>query len=214
MIGWLEGLIVYKIQRGNRSQITLSCNRVGYEVQITQREWLTLENDQTIQLWIHQTISPDNWQFFGFKSTQERDIFRELISVNGVGPQAGMALMQECKPQELVEAISNGDLRRLCRAQGIGKRTAERLAVELRASIAAFAGMDPAPSLAEGVSSEQMPESGADVEATLSMLGYDDLEIRRAIRAIAEGSDGPPPPGDDQDAWLRGCLQWLSRESA
>ena len=214
MIGWLEGLIVYKLQRGNRSQITLNCNGVGYEVQITQREWLTLDNNQTIQLWIHQTISPDNWQFFGFKSTQERDIFRELISVNGVGPQAGMALMQECKPQELVEAISNGDLRRLCKAQGIGKRTAERLAVELRASIAVFAGMDPAPSLAEGISSEQMPESGADVEATLSMLGYDDLEIRRAIRAIAEGSDGPPPPGDDQDAWLRGCLQWLSRESA
>ena len=214
MIGWLEGLIVYKQQRGNRSQITLSCNGVGYEVQITQREWLTLENDQTIQLWIHQAISPDNWQFFGFKSTQERDIFRELISVNGVGPQAGMALMQECKPQELVEAISNGDLRRLCKAKGIGKRTAERLAVELRASIAVFAGMDPAPSLAEGVSWEQMPESGADVEATLSMLGYDDLEIRRAIRAIAEGSDGPPPPGDDQDAWLRGCLQWLSRDSA
>ena len=214
MIGWLEGLIVYKLERGNRSQITLSCSGVGYEVQITQREWLTLENDQTIQLWIHQAISPDNWQFFGFKSTQERDIFRELISVNGVGPQAGMALMQECKPQELVEAISNGDLRRLCKAQGIGKRTAERLVVELRASIAVFAGMDPAPSLAEGISSEQMPESGADVEATLSMLGYDDLEIRRAIRAIAEGSDGPPPPGDDQDAWLRGCLQWLSRDSA
>jgi Holliday junction DNA helicase RuvA len=214
MIGWLEGLIVYKLQRGNRSQITLNCNGVGYEVQITQREWLNLEKDQTIQIWIHKSISADNWQFFGFISTQERDIFRELISVNGVGPQAGMALMQECKPQELVEAISNGDLRRLCRAQGIGKRTAERLAVELRASIAAFAGMDPAPSLAEGISSEQMPESGADVEATLSMLGYDDLEIRRAIRAIAEGSDGPPPPGDDQDAWLRGCLQWLSRDSA
>jgi len=52
------------------------------------------------------------------------------------------------------------------------------------------------------------------VEATLSMLGYDDLEIRRAIRAIAEGADGQPPAGDDQDAWLRGCLQWLSRESA
>ena len=137
-----------------------------------------------------------------------------LISVSGVGPQAGLALMQECKAQELVEAISSGDLRRLCKAQGIGKRTAERLAVELRASIAAFAGVDPAPSLAEGISSEQMPESGADVEATLSMLGYDDLEIRRAIRALAEGVDGQPPAGDDQDAWLRGCLQWLSRESA
>ena len=210
MIERLRGTLLAK----QAPEVIIDVGGVGYEVQITQREWLTLDNNQTIRLWIHQTISADNWQFFGFKSTQERDIFRELISVNGVGPQAGMALMQECKPQELVEAISTGDLRRLCKAQGIGKRTAERLAVELRASIAAFAGMDPAPSLAEGVSSEQMPESGADVEATLSMLGYDDLEIRRAIRAIAEGSDGPPPPGDDQDAWLRGCLKWLSRDSA
>ena len=86
--------------------------------------------------------------------------------------------------------------------------------MELRASIAAFAGVDPAPSLAEGISAEEMPESGADVEATLSMLGCDELEIRCAIRAFAEGSDGTPPAGDDQDAWLRGCLQWLSRESA
>ena len=214
MIGWLEGVIVYKLERGNRNHITLNCNGVGYEIQLTRREWQAFNSEQNVQVWVHQAINADNWQLFGFSSTHERDIFRELISVSGVGPQAGLALMQECKPQELVEAISNGDLRRLCKAQGIGKRTAERLAVELRASIAAFAGVDPAPSLAEGVSSEQMPESGADVEATLSMLGYDDLEIRRAIRAISEGSDGPPPPGDDQDAWLRGCLQWLSRQSA
>ena len=214
MIGWLEGVIVYKLERSNRNHITLNCNGVGYEIQLTRREWQAFNSEQNVQIWVHQAVNADSWQLFGFSSPHERDLFRELISVSGVGPQAGLALMQECKPQELVEAISNGDLRRLCKAQGIGKRTAERLAVELRASIAAFAGVDPAPSLAEGVSSERMPESGADVEATLSMLGYDDLEIRRAIRAISEGSDGPSPPGDDQDAWLRGCLQWLSRQSA
>ena len=214
MIGWLEGIIVYKLHRGNRSQITLNCNGVGYEIQLTRREWQAFNSDQNVQIWVHQAINADSWQLFGFNSTHERDIFRELISVSGVGPQAGLALMQECKPQELVEAISNGDLRRLCKAHGIGKRTAERLAVELRASIVAFAGVDPAPSLEEGVSSIRMPESGADVEATLSMLGYDDLEIRRAIRAISEGVGGIPPLGDDQDAWLRGCLQWLSRQSA
>ena len=214
MIGWLQGRPMECWTQGNRSGVLLLCGGVGYEVHLTERHQHNLPADDDLNLWIHQVQREDGSSLYGFPLRQERDLFRLLISVSGVGPQAGLALMQECKPRELVEAISSGDLRRLCKAQGIGKRTAERLAVELRASIAAFAGVDPAPSLAEGVSSEQMPASGADVEATLSMLGYDDLEIRRAIRAIAEGADGPPPAGDDQDAWLRGCLQWLSRESA
>jgi Holliday junction DNA helicase RuvA len=66
----------------------------------------------------------------------------------------------------------------------------------------------------EGLASEQIPEAGEDVEATLISLGYDELEIRRAIRAIADGASGVPPSGTDQDGWLRSCLQWLSRESA
>jgi Holliday junction DNA helicase RuvA len=192
MIGWLQGRPMECWTQGNRSGVLLLCGGVGYEVHLTERHQHNLPADGDLNLWIHQVQREDGSSLYGFPLRQERD----------------------CKPQELVEAISSGDLRRLCKAQGIGKRTAERLAVELRASIAAFAGVDPAPSLAEGISSEQMPASGADVEATLSMLGYDDLEIRRAIRAIAEGADGEPPAGDDQDAWLRVCLQWLSRESA
>ena len=214
MIGWLQGRPLECWTQGNRSGVLLVCAGVGYEVHLTERHQHNLPDDKDLNLWIHQVQREDGSSLYGFPLRQERDLFRLLISVSGVGPQAGLALMQECKPQELVDAISNGDLRRLCKAQGIGKRTAERLAVELRASIAAFAGGVPAPSLAEGICSEQLPESGAEVDETLSMLGYDDLEIRRAIRAIAEGSDGTPPAGDDQDAWLRGCLQWLSRESA
>ena len=214
MIGWLQGQPLECWTQGNRSGVLLVCGGVGYEVHLTERHQQNLAADKDLNLWIHQVQREDGSSLYGFPVRQERDLFRLLISVSGVGPQAGLALMQECKVQELVGAISNGDLRRLCKAQGIGKRTAERLAVELRASIAAFAGVDPAPSLAEGISSEQMPESGADLEATLSMLGYNDLEIRRAIRALAEGADGQPPAGDDQEAWLRGCLKWLSRESA
>ena len=196
-------------------QALVECSGLGYEIDIPYTTFFHLpETGQEVTLHTHFAVREDAQSLYGFASRLDRNLFRLLISVSGVGPQAGLALMQECKPQELVEAISSGDLRRLCKAQGIGKRTAERLAVELRASIAALAGVIPAPSLAEGVSSEQMPASGADLEATLSMLGYDDLEIRRAIRAIAEGADGQPPAGDDQDAWLRGCLQWLSSESA
>ena len=154
---WLQGRPMECWTQGNRSGVLLLCGAVGYEVHLTERHQQNLPADGDLNLWIHQVQREDGSSLYGFPLRQERDLFRLLISVSGVGPQAGLALMQECKPQELVEAISSGDLRRLCKAQGIGKRTAERLAVELRASIAAFAGVDPAPSLAEGVSSEQMP---------------------------------------------------------
>ena len=134
------------------------------------------------------------------------------FGVNGVGPQAGLALIQECTAIELIAAICSGDLRRLCKAQGVGKRTAERLAVELRTTLAALNDRDPEPSLVEGgASSDSTPESG-DLEETLTALGYEDLEIRRAMRAVREGPD--PPANDDTDAWIRSCLRWLSRDSA
>ena len=213
MIGWLQGRPMESWTQGKRSGILLVCGGVGYEVHLAERNQQNLSADCDLSLWIHQVQREDGSSLYGFLLKQERDLFRLLISVSGVGPQAGLALMQECKTEELVEAISSGDLRRLCKAQGIGKRTAERIAVELRAAVAEFAGVDPAPSLVEGINSEQKPESRADIEDTLSMLGYSDLEIRRAIRAIAEGSNDPPPPADEQDAWLRRCLQWLSSET-
>ena len=214
MIGWLQGRHMECWTQGNRSGVLLVCAGVGYEVQLTSRHQKQLQPDSELILWIHQVQREDGSSLFGFPSRQERELFRLLIGVNGVGPQAGLALLHECKPQELVAAISGGDLKRLCQAQGIGKRTAERLAVDLRTPIAAFGGLDPQPSLVEGLASDQIPEAGEDVEATLVSLGYDELEIRRAIRAIADGASGVPPSSDDQDGWLRCCLQWLSRESA
>jgi Holliday junction DNA helicase RuvA len=112
--------------------------------------------------------------------------------------------------QRLAVETSNG----FAKPKASVNAQAERLAVDLRTPIAAFGGLDPQPSLVEGLASEQIPEAGEDVEATLISLGYDELEIRRAIRAIADGASGVPPSGTDQDGWLRSCLQWLSRESA
>ena len=214
MIGWMRGQLIECWTLGNRNGVLLDCSGIGYEIHLAARQLSNLKLDEELTLWIHQSQREDGSSLYGFLHRQERDLFRLLIGVNGVGPQAGLALLQECGPKQLVDAISSGDLRTLCRAQGIGKRTAERLAVELRTAIAAFAGLNPEPSLVEGIPAEQMPATGEEVEATLLMLGYDELEIRRAIRAIAEGSSGPPPSGQDQDGWLRSCLQWLSRESA
>tara|TARA_B100002052_G_scaffold296969_1_gene326564 strand:- start:81 stop:746 length:666 start_codon:yes stop_codon:yes gene_type:complete len=213
MIGWLRGRPKECWTQGNHSGILLVCSHVGYEVHLTSRHQQQLKMETETELWVHQVQRDDGSSLFGFPDQSERDLFRRLIGVSGVGPQAGMSLLQECTVNELIEAICSGDLRRLCRAQGIGKRTAERLAVELRTSLAESFGRNAEPSLVEGASFGETPAAIMELEETLSTLGYEDLEIRRAIRSVQEGQTAVPPD-DDSEAWIRACLQWLSRDSA
>ena len=173
------------------------------------RQQQTLSIGSGVELWIHQVQREDATSLYGFLHRHERDLFRQLIGVSGVGPQAGMALLQECTSDELIEAIRGGDLRRLCRAQGIGKRTAERLAVELRTSVDGIESVDVKPSLVDGGSADDMPTVVADLEETLSALGYEDLEIRRAIKAVKD--EQKAPSGRETEAWIRACLQWLNK---
>lgn len=212
MIGWLRGQPLECWTQGNRSGILLLCGPIGYEVHLTGRHQHTLSPDREVEIWIHQVQREDATTLFGFPQRLERDLFRLLIGVSGVGPQAGMALLQECTPAELITAICSGDLRRLCRAPGIGKRTAERLAVELRTTLASFDNRQADPSLVEGTASSDTPMAMAELEETLSALGYEDLEVRRAVRAVRD--EGDPPASEDAEAWIRRCLRWLSRDSA
>ena len=225
MIGWLQGQKVDAWQQGTRQGVVIACGGVGYEVQVTPRHLSQMGEDQsTFILWIHQVQRDDGASLFGFPERRERDIFRILIGVNGVGPQVALALLEECQVAELIEAIVQGDLRKLCRAQGVGKRTAERLAVELRTKLAELSGSDPGMSLVDNgvIQSLQIKESSLqELQTTLEALGYEDLEIRRAIRAVANGAasgtkDKPAtaPSPDDTDAWLKASLRWLSQEAA
>ena len=212
MIAWLRGQPMGCWTQGNRKGILLVCGHVGYEVQITSRHQNQLRPNAETAMWIHQVQRDDGSSLFGFPEQQERDLFRHLISVNGVGPQAGMALLQDGSVKELIAAICSGDLRRLCRAQGIGKRTAERLAVELRTKLADLNDRQAEPSLVDGGADSETLQVSSELEETLAALGYEDLEIRRAIRAVRESQQRPE--GEDADGWIRACLQWLSRESA
>ena len=225
MIGWLQGQKVEAWQQGTRQGVVLACAGVGYEVQIAPRHLSEMEHGQnTFILWIHQVQRDDGSSLFGFPERRERDMFRTLIGVSGVGPQMALALLEECQTGELVEAIVQGDLRKLCQAQGVGKRTAERLAVELRTKLAEFSCRDPGMSLVDNgvIDSHQLKDSSLhELQITLGGLGYEDLEIRRAIRAVASGaaigaSDMPEsvPSIDDTDAWLRASLRWLSQQAA
>lgn len=203
MIGWLRGEIRHRFQRGNRHLILLACDAVGYEVQLVQRDWHQVQSGDQDERWIHQAISADNIQLFGFQSVKDRDLFRDLISVNGVGPQAGLALLDVCTGEELISAVIHGQLSTLTRAQGVGKRTAERLALELRPMLAAQ--MDQ-------VDNHLIQNDSAlnrlDLIATLETLGYEIVEIRAALQRLK--AQDAVQDGDDDEAWLRACIQVMS----
>ena len=201
MIGWLKGEVRHRFQRGHRHHIVLACSNIGYEVQLIQRDLQALAPDPDVELWVHQVVSADNLQLFGFRSIAARDLFRDLIAVSGVGPQAGMALLEACEIDELVTALIHSDHKTLCRAQGVGKRTAERLALELRSKLVSNGG--------ESVSAmPAIQEAHLEVISTLESLGYEPPEIRKALQQLDQ--DASAPAADDTDAWLRRCIQLIS----
>ena len=201
MIGWLKGEIQHRDQRRSRNLVLIGCGGIGYEVYLVQRDWQTLSTGKVHEFWIHQVVSADSLQLFGFLQVAERDLFRELIQVSGVGPQAGLSLLDACKPNELVRALVHSDIKTLCRAKGVGKRTAERLALELRTRLVDSDGsIDPDLNQEEPVP--------PDLISTLETLGYETHEIQNALRRL--NNIGGPQDGDDDDAWLRACIRLMS----
>jgi Holliday junction DNA helicase RuvA len=215
MIGWLEGRLAETWHHGSRCGSMVVCQGVGYELQLGERHWQRLPAPGTsVAMHVHTSIREDGWTLFGFPDRIERDLFRELLAVGGVGPQAALGLLSTLEPPLLVQAIVTADLRRLCQAPGVGKRTAERLAVELRQRL-----RDRFTALLEGSLAEEDPALEGDGEGpegeqrdelslTLGALGYEPLEIQRALRAVAGQGLDPRASADD---WIRACLRWLSR---
>ena len=132
MIGWLKGKRIDNWQNGVREGIVIDCSGVGYEVQLIPRELSEINLHKETILWIHQIHRDEAIILFGFMNQKERNLFRSLIGVNGIGPQIGIALLEEFNSDELIAAIINCEIDKLCKANGIGKRIAERLTMELK----------------------------------------------------------------------------------
>ncbi len=217
MIGWLQGQLAEPWQQANRYGALLICQGVGYELQFSPRHWRQLPPvGVELALHIHHSIREDGWSLYGFPLRHERDLFRELVAVSGVGPQMALGLLGTMTPEELVRAIIQADLRRLAEAPGVGKRTAERLSVELRSRLKdRFCALVAMPESFDDLldADTGLPEGAGrdDVQITLGALGYEPLEIHRALRAVAAQGLTAADQGDD---WIRECLRWLSRAAA
>ncbi|MBL7481064.1 Holliday junction branch migration protein RuvA [Legionella bononiensis] len=181
MIGWLNGHIVDKHQPG---KIVLDVNGVGYDVETSLNTFFQLEGSATaVGLHIHTVVREDALLLYGFLDKQERSLFRALIKVNGVGPKLAMAVLSSISPNEFIQCIHQENAALLTKLPGIGKKTAERLVVEMRDSIKQFGEVqsDSMHQLKHKMSSQD------EAISALEALGYKPQEALKVVNKIDDG---------------------------
>ncbi|MCK4843344.1 MAG: Holliday junction branch migration protein RuvA [Dehalococcoidia bacterium] len=172
MIATLEGILEY---RGNDS-IIINVGGIGFRVYVSG---FTLGQLGAVEgkviLHTHLQLREDDVSLYGFASGEELALFRNLVSVSGIGPKVALGLLSALNPQQLVMAIASGNTDLICQAPGIGKKTADRLVIELR---------DKLEKEWKEVALPSAPES-ADVIAALTGLGYSLTEAARAVSRLS-----------------------------
>ena len=171
MIGKLTGILSDK----NPPQIIVDCNGVGYEVQVPMSTFYNLPAEgQKVSLLTHFVVREDAQILYGFASASEREAFRELIKISGVGPRTALSVLSGMGVADLAQAVTLQEAGRLIKVPGIGKKTAERLLLELKGKLGADIG---APAGASN-------DAQADILQALVALGYSDKEAALALKAL------------------------------
>ncbi|MEG2357735.1 Holliday junction branch migration protein RuvA [Acinetobacter sp.] len=164
--------------------VLLNVNGVGYEVDTPLSTFCQLQKGQKVTLWTHLTVREDAQLLYGFSNAQEKMIFRTLLKVNGVGPKMALAIMSTLSVDMLIHTVEHEDLNTLVRVPGVGKKTAERLMIELRDRFKAMsAGAAPGNSTAEQIQFTGN-SAAAEAEAALQSLGYKPAEAQKLINAV------------------------------
>lgn len=173
MIAWLRGKLVEK----EPSRVVLDVNGVGYEVFVPLTTFTALPGPGAeVSIDIHTHVREDALALYGFSSRQERRVFERLIGISGIGPRLAVTILSGGSVEGLVSAIRRGDLGRLTSIPGVGKKTAERIVVELRDKL-------------QDISAEAAkPAVETDVVSALENLGYPRAIVEGAVRRAVGGN--------------------------
>lgn len=201
MIGSLRGTV---LERHGDGVVLLEVGGVGYLVNVTPRTLAELEPSAQAFLHVHHHIREDAQALYGFLHREERQTFEILIGTHGVGPALAMAILATHTPAVLVDAVTSADLAMLTMVPGVGKKTAERLVIELKNRLS-LPVLDPIGAMA-GSAATPAGSALADVREALAGLGYGPEEIRDVVRDI--------PTGTDASAMLRDALKVLGARRA
>lgn len=185
MIGQLRGIILEK----KPPQLLLDVNGVGYEIDAPMSTFYLLPDaGQEVTLHTHFVVREDAHQLFGFFAREERSLFRTLLKVNGVGPRLALTILSSIAPGEFVNCVMNNDVDSLVGVPGIGKKTAERLIVEMRDKVSSWnqATLPAASSAAKQTPSRN--QSVQDAISALIALGYKPQEASRAVSKVDDNN--------------------------
>lgn len=184
MIGRLTGRLAGKAP----DQVLLDVSGVGYVVHIPLSTFYELPDQESpASLWIHTHVREDALALYGFLTERERTLFLLLLGVTGIGPRVALTVLSGIPPAELVDALRQQDVRRLVAVPGVGKKTAERMVLELAEKVASLPGEAPTKAPAA--------IAADDVTSALVNLGYRKAEAERAVEATAR-SGAPKEFGD------------------
>lgn len=193
MIGKLTGTLLEK----NPPQILIDCHGVGYEVDVPMSTFYNLPNvGEAVALLTHFVVREDAQILYGFATATEREAFRQLIKVTGVGPRMALGLLSGLTVAELAHAVTAQEVARLVKVPGVGKKTAERLLLELKGKLGADLGPLPAGAVVAS-------DAHSDIQQALLALGYNDKEAAAALKAL------PPDVGVSEGIKL--ALRALAR---
>lgn len=180
MISRLTGKLVEK----NPPQIVIDVNGVGYEADVSMQTFYNLPPvGESVQLFTQLIIREDAHLLFGFATAEERKTFRQLIKVGGIGAKTALGILSAMTADELARAVAEEDVKRLSSAPGIGKKTAERMVLELRGKLVAHTVTDGLFAAAPAADETE------DIVSTLRALGYSEREAKAAVKGVPKGTD-------------------------
>ena len=200
MIGSLRGTV---LERSSDSSVLIEVGGVGYVVTVTPRTLAELEPSSPAFLYVHHHIREESQTLFGFRQRDERTTFETLIATHGIGPSLAIAILGTHGPSALVDIVATSDLGALTLVPGVGKKTAERLLVELRNRLN-LPMLDPAGHGGAGAAGGGT--AVGDVREALAGLGYGPEEVRDALREL--------PSTGDASTLLRDALKLLGAKRA
>ena len=183
MIGRLKGIIVDK----HAPQIIIDINGLGYEVETPLSTFCRLRLGETEVLWTHLVVREDAQLLYGFSEKEERALFRLLLKVSGIGPKVALALLSGMETNAFLRCIESEDISTLTKIPGVGKKTAERLMIELRDRIKELMPHSATPSERLTLTSPLSPV--AEAEQALMALGYKPLEAQKAVALVKSQHD-------------------------